>query len=106
MYQSELIHSPRGKCPSLPPTSHGVESVDCGSLLLDAPQFAAIENAISNAQVSKDRDAMLTSCHIGPKELELKLRILSIVARTPQSAKFWLLWLRFHPQTQSFIILL
>ena len=37
--------------------SHGVESVDCGSLLLDSPQVAAIENAISDAQVSKDRDA-------------------------------------------------
>ncbi len=35
--------------------SRDVESVDCGSSLLDAPQVAAIEEAVKTAQVWKSQ---------------------------------------------------
>ncbi len=31
--------------------SHGMESVDCGSLTLDDPQIAAVEKAVADMQV-------------------------------------------------------
>ena len=32
--------------------SYGVDSVDCGSVLLDAPQITAVEKAVAETQVS------------------------------------------------------